>query len=51
MDDQFMMIRNYAKDVRGLFTRVLSKISAFTFLQYLNKMNNRPIGRVKYALF
>lgn len=51
IDDQFMMIRNYAKDVRGLFTRVLSKISAFTFLQYLNKMNNRPIGRVKYALF
>ena len=50
IDDQFMMIRNYAKDVRGLFTRVLGKIIAFTVLQYLNKVNNRPIGRVKYAL-
>lgn len=50
IDDQFMMIRNYAKDVRGLFTRVLGKITAFTVLQYLNKVNNRPIGRVKYAL-
>lgn len=26
------------------------KISAFTAMQYLNHINNRPIGRVKYAL-
>lgn len=50
IDDQFMMMRNYAKDVKGLFTKVLGKITAFTVLQYLNKVNNRPIGRVKYAL-
>jgi len=50
MCDQFMLIRNYAKDVKGIFTRVISKISALTALQYINKINNKPIGRVKYAL-
>lgn len=48
--DQFMLIRNYAKDSPGLFTRVISKVSAFTYLQYINKINNKPIGQVKYAL-
>lgn len=50
LDDQFLMVRNYAKDVNGIFTRVLAKITAITALQYLNKINNRPIGRVKHAL-
>lgn len=49
LDDQFMMIRNYAKQQRGLFTRVLAKIGAMTIMQYINKENNKPIGRVKYA--
>ena len=48
--DQFMIIRNYAKETEGLFTRIIGKISAFTILQYINKMNNNPIGKVKYAL-
>jgi hypothetical protein len=48
--DQFMIIRNYAKQTEGLFTRVISKISALTLLQYINKINNKPIGRIKYAL-
>jgi hypothetical protein len=48
--DQFILIRNYAKDTKGLFVRIIGKISAFTILQYINKMNNKPIGRVKYAL-
>ena len=48
--DQFMIIRNYAKDTKGLFTRIIGKISAFTILQYVNKLNNRPIGEIKYAL-
>ncbi|TFH77202.1 IS982 family transposase, partial [Segatella hominis] len=34
----------------GLFTRIIGKISAFTVLQYINYVNNRPVGRVKYAL-
>jgi hypothetical protein len=50
LDDQFLLLRNYAKDVAGIFTRILAKIAAITALQYLNKINNRPIGRVKHAL-
>ena len=48
--DQFLFIRNYAKNVDGLFTRIIGKISAFTVLQYINKINNKPIGQIKYAL-
>jgi len=50
LDDQFMLLRNYAKDVKGFFTRILSKITAVTALQYLNKINKRPIGQIKYAM-
>ena len=49
--DQFLLIRNYAKNVDGLFSRIIGKISTFTVLQYINKVNNKPIGQVKYALF
>lgn len=48
--DQFMIIRNYAKDTDGLFARIIGKISALTILQYINYKNNKPIGKVKYAL-
>jgi hypothetical protein len=49
--DQFMIRRNYAKTFDGLSTRIISKISAFTLLQYINKfINNKPIGQIKYAL-
>jgi hypothetical protein len=34
LDDQFLLVRNYAKDVIGIFTRVLAKIAAITALQY-----------------
>ena len=50
-NDQFMMIRNYAKKPAGLFTRMAAKVAAFTMLQYFNHLNHRPIGQVKYALF
>ncbi len=43
-------MRNYAKEYIGFFTRIISKVSALTDSQYLNKINNRPIGRIKYAL-
>ena len=49
--DQFMIIRNYAKDTDGLFARIIGKIIALTILQYINYKNEKPIGRVKYALF
>ncbi len=48
--DRFMIIRNYAKDTDGLFTRIVGKISALTILQYINCKNGSPIGRVKYVL-
>ena len=49
--DQFMIIRNYAIDTDGLFARIIGKISALIILQYINYKNEKPIGRVKYALF
>lgn len=49
--DQFMIRRNYAKTFEGLAARIISKISAYTLLQYINKfVNNKPIGQIKYAL-
>ena len=33
-----------------LFARIISKVSALTILQYVNFINNKPIGRVKYVL-
>ena len=50
LDDQFMVCRNYAKKQVGLFARIISKVSAMTVLQYINFINNKPIGRIKYAL-
>ena len=50
LTDQFMVIRNYAKDTCGLFARIIAKISALTTLQYSNFVNNQPIGKIKYAL-
>ena len=35
--DQFMIRRNYAKSFDRIVTRIISKISAFTLLQYINK--------------
>ena len=49
--NQFTIIRNYAKDTDGLFARIIGKISALTILQYINYKNEKPIARVKYALF
>ncbi|MFD0793218.1 IS982 family transposase [Mucilaginibacter litoreus] len=48
--DQFMIQRNYAKSFYGYRTRILSKITGLTLLQYINKINGKPIGQVKYAL-
>lgn len=50
LNDQFLVIRNYAKDTCGLFARIISKVSAMTALQYVNYINGKPIGRIKYAL-
>ena len=36
LNDNLMMIRNYAKQPCGLFTRTAGKIAAMTFMQYVN---------------
>ena len=50
LDDQFTMGRNYVKQKVGLCARIIGKVSAMTVLQYINFINNKPIGRIKYAL-
>ena len=50
LNDNLMMIRNYAKQSCGLFTRMAGKIAAMTFMQYVNFVNHRPIGHIKYSL-
>lgn len=43
-------MHNYAKDYRDFFTIIISKVIAFTDSQYTNKVNDEPIGRIKYVL-
>ena len=50
LTDQFLIIRNYAKITTGLFARIINKISVLTVLQYVNFTNNKPLGKIKYAL-
>ena len=46
--DQFMIRRNYAKSFHGFKTRMLTKITAMTIIQYLNKFEfNRNINNIK----
>ena len=46
--DQFMIRRNYAKSFAGFRTRVISKITALTTIQYLNKyILDRKINNLK----
>ena len=50
LDDQFLLLRNYDKDTQSIFTGILAKITSATVLQLINKMNYRPIARIKHAL-
>ncbi len=46
--DQFMIRRNYAKTFQGFKTRILSKITALTVVQYINKfIFERNINNIK----
>jgi hypothetical protein len=46
----FLMKRNYAKSFLGYHTRLTSKITAHTMLQYLNRLANKPLNQIKHAL-
>ena len=49
--DQFMIRRNYAKSFSGFKTRILSKITAVTIIQYINKfVFNRNINNLKVSI-
>ena len=49
--DQFMIRRNYAKMFSGFKVRIISKIMAFTTVQYLNKfVFNRKLNNIKVNL-
>ncbi|WP_335967357.1 IS982 family transposase [Galbibacter sp. PAP.153] len=49
--DQFMIRRNYAKSFEGFKTRILSKITALTVIQYINKfIFNRNINNIKISI-
>lgn len=50
LNGNLMMIRNYAKQSCGLFTRLAGKVAAMTFMQYVIFINHRPIGQIKYSL-
>ena len=46
--DQFMIRRNYAKSFQGFKTRIISKITALTIIQYINKFSfDRNINNLK----
>jgi len=49
--DQFMIRRNYAKSFDGFKTRIMSKISALTVIQYINKFTfDRNINNLKVSI-
>jgi hypothetical protein len=51
MCDQFRIRENFAKTFDGFKTRILSKITAITLIQHLNKfVFNRPINNLKINL-
>jgi hypothetical protein len=51
MCDQFMIRRNYAKSFDGFKTRILTKITAMTIVQYINKnIFNRNINNLKISI-
>ncbi len=45
--DQFLIRRNYAKSFDGYKNRILSKITALTVIQMINKLLNRNINNIK----
>ena len=48
--DQFMIRRNYAKSFQGFATRILSKITALTLIQWINKRNGDNINNIKIVI-
>ena len=49
--DQFMIRRNYAKTFQGFKTRILSKLTSLTIIQFINKfVFDRNINKLKISI-
>ena len=49
--DQFMIRRNYAKTFDGFKTRILSKLTSLTIIQYINRfVFNRNLNNLKISI-
>ena len=48
--DQFNVRKSYAKTQPGFFVRVISKVTLYTLLQYINTRQNQPISKTRYTL-
>lgn len=48
--DQFMIRRNYAKSFNGFSTRIISKVTALTIIQWINKRNGNNINNLKIVV-
>jgi hypothetical protein len=48
--DQFMIRRNYAKSFQGLITRILSKLTTLTLIQWLNRRNSIHLNNLKIGV-
>jgi len=48
--DQFMIRRNYAKSFDGFSTRILSKITALTLIQWFNQQKGNNINNLKVSV-
>jgi hypothetical protein len=51
LTDQFNIQKNYSKSACGYFSRLMSKITSMTIMNYINQhVNKISVSRVKYAL-
>ncbi len=48
--DQFNIQRNYSKSFLSYSTRILSKVTGMTILNFINQLNGKPKSQIKYAL-
>jgi len=48
--DRFMIRRNYAKSFTGFAARMISKITALTVIQWINKRSGNSINNLKIAI-
>jgi len=48
--DQMNLKRNYAKSYAGLATRLTSKLSGVSILQFINQLNGQKLSKIKHAL-